>query len=1788
VTITQPAAGLSASTTQINVLCFGNSTGSVDLTVSGGTSPYTYLWNNNATTQDLSSLAAGTYSVTVTDANGCTTTSSVNITEPVAGLSASIVGTNVLCYGNSTGAIDVTTSGGTIPYSYLWDNSATSEDISNLIAGNYSLTITDANNCTYSLSVSITQPTQLIASASSGSILCNGGTTTLTVTAIGGIPSYTNVGTYTVSAGAYTYTVTDANGCSDTAGVVVNQNSGITATASITPISCNGGSNGAIDITPVGGVSPYSYSWSNTLTTEDISGLVSGTYSVEIKDTYGCTGTATFTVNQPAALSATLNTVNVNCFGTSTGMIYLTVSGGTGTKTYLWSTGSTSQNLLNVPAGSYSVTITDANGCTLVKTATITQNPAIVFTSTITPVSCNGFSDGGVAVNVNGGVAPYTYSWTGGGSQSSISNVSSGLYTLSVVDNLGCIKNQTFNVTQPAPLSINIVSVSGAQCSGSSTGSADISVSGGTPSYSYSWSNGATTEDLINVPAGSYTLTVTDSKGCVNNTIVTITTAPSLVATATATPILCNGGTSNITVSATGGTPAYSGTGTFTVTVGTYSYTVTDNVGCTSTVNISVTEPTLLTASVTTQSVTCNGQSNGSATVTPSGGTSPYTYLWTNGSTNASSGSLSAGNYTVSVTDNNGCTISQSVSISQPNGLSISGNPTNPLCHGGSTGSIDISVSGGSLPYSYMWTPNNQTTEDISNLSAGSQTVQVTDANGCTQTSSFTLTAPSPITISASVTPATCGNNDGEIDITVLGGTLPYTYDWSNSSNAEDQTSLVDGTYSVSVTDLNGCIENQTYTVGLTGGSISSISGPVIVCDYIPPGPMSTQLAKYTANTSCGSPTAYQWIIPPSNSTFAIVGPTTTKDLQVQYFAGFSQATFTVNVTFGSVVVTETITASAIPLPPNVSGSVCGSSASNNTYNVIPAYSGVTYNWTVPYGTTILSGQGGPTMVLKFSAYYTGGILEVTADNQCGTSDPTTISLLKSPDKPTSITGTTPFCIGSQIPNGVSFTCTQVPTATYYFWTAPNGASVVSGQLNNTANILFNSNFISGNIAVQAGNQCGTSPMTYLTVSSQTISPSGPISGPTNVCQYLGSGTATYSVAPVSGTGITYAWTPPSGATIISGQGTNSVTMSFATSFVSGNLSLVVGNYCGFSPPTNLGLSLTNIYPVGQISGATNVCTYATQGTVTSYSVAPVPGASTYNWSVPFGATITAGQGTNVIQVTYQSNFVSGVLSVSVASYCGTGTTTNSINVFVVPSNAGNIFGSPCIGIGNVTTFSVNPVSGVTSYNWTVPSGATIQSGQGTNSINVLFGVGFLPGNITVTPVNSCGSGTPSSKPIDILASAPTQIFGQQVVCNLAGTGLTTTYSVSAVPGATSYFWGQVNGMNIISGQNTATITVTFNSTFISGNISCMAVTPCGSSPYTYYTVSKVPLSTNNISGVTNVCQYVGSTSSVTYSTTPISGVSNYIWSVSNPALMQITGGQGTSSLSVKYLSGFTSGSISCQASTGCGNAPANNSINISCPSPINQVGNSSNNNSFKFYGLKVKTPSCKGSKDGEVSWSIEGGVQPIKYILNGENIGNENKINEMIAGHYQLIAVDSKGDSAKTELDVNEPDTLNAKVDLSADLKNIKSQIILNVSGGTPFYEFSINGGRFEILDVNVNGLVEGINSILIKDVNGCENEISVNIGDRSAIKENEILNVYPVPANNEIHVRFNKHNHSDCILQVVSADGKIIYQDKFDNENDIIQSINTSEWPQGTYFVQMIKLDDGSRSVKEIIIQH
>src|SRR5690606_25396859 len=288
-----------------DVSCFGNTTGSITLTVSAGTAPYNFNWSNGATTQNLLNIPAGTYSVTVTDANNCSTfLSAITIQQPAGALAASVSGMqNVNCYGQSTGAINLNVSGGTSPYSYNWSNGAVTQNLSNLSAGSYSVTVTDANNCSTTINAIVVAepPAVLFASV-----------------------------------------------------------------ASTSNVSCNAGANGAIDLNVSGGTSPYSFNWSNGATTEDIAGLSSGSYSVTVTDANGCTYSVSEVITQPSAgLSASVSsTQNVNCFGGNNASVQLTGNGGTSPYSYNWSNGATSQNISSITAGVYTVTVTDANGCT--------------------------------------------------------------------------------------------------------------------------------------------------------------------------------------------------------------------------------------------------------------------------------------------------------------------------------------------------------------------------------------------------------------------------------------------------------------------------------------------------------------------------------------------------------------------------------------------------------------------------------------------------------------------------------------------------------------------------------------------------------------------------------------------------------------------------------------------------------------------------------------------------------------------------------------------------------------------------------------------------------------------------------------------------------------------------------------------------------------------------------------------------------------------------------------------------------------------------------------------------------------------------------------------------------------------------------------------------------------------------------------------------------------------------------------------------------------------------------
>src|SRR5574343_439682 len=504
----------SLSTTKVDVACNGGTTGSINLTVSSGTAPYSYLWSNGSTSEDLSSLPAGTYSVTVTDANGCTGTTTVTITQPSAPLTLSFTQTNVLCFGGSTGAIDLSVSGGTAPYTYSWSNGSVTQDLNSLPAGTYTVNVHDANGltggCAATTSVTITQP-----------------------------------------AAAISLTFTKVN------------------------VLCNGGSTGSIDLSVAGGTAPYTYVWSNGATTEDLSALAAGTYTVVVTDangsTGGCTATTTVTITQPAAaLTVSTTQTNVLCFGASTGAIDLTPAGGTAPYTYLWSNGATTQDLSSIAVGTYTVQVTDANGstgsCAATTTVTITQPAApLSLTSTKVNVLCNGGLTGSINLTPAGGTAPYTFAWSNGTVTEDLIGLAAGTYTVTVTDangsTGGCFATTSVTITQPAaPVTVSTTQTN-VLCFGASTGAINLTVAGGTAPYSYVWSNGAITEDLTTIPAGTYTVTVTDANGsvggCTATTTVTIT-QPAAALTSTKVDILCNGGnTGSINLTPAGGTAPY-------------------------------------------------------------------------------------------------------------------------------------------------------------------------------------------------------------------------------------------------------------------------------------------------------------------------------------------------------------------------------------------------------------------------------------------------------------------------------------------------------------------------------------------------------------------------------------------------------------------------------------------------------------------------------------------------------------------------------------------------------------------------------------------------------------------------------------------------------------------------------------------------------------------------------------------------------------------------------------------------------------------------------------------------------------------------------------------------------------------------------------------------------------------------------------------------------------------------------------------------------------------------------
>ncbi len=839
ITLTEPAV-LAVAGITTNVSCNGGNDGSVDITVSGGTAPYSFVWGHGPTTEDVTALAAGNYSVTVTDANGCATVGNYTVNEPTA-LSVTDAITDVSCNTGTDGAIDITVSGGTGAYTFVWGHGPTTEDVTALAAGNYSVTVTDANGCATVGNYTVNEPTALSVTDAITDVSCNTGTDgAIDITVSGGTGAYTFVwghGPTTedvsgLAAGSYTVTISDANACIANATFNVTEPLPFATNGAVSDVSCNGGNDGAIDLSVSGGTTPYSYAWGHGPTTEDVSGLTAGSYSVIITDANGCTDNTTFNVTEPLLIAINGTVTDVSCNSGNDGAIDITVSGGIAPYSYIWSHGPTSEDVNGLSAGSYTISISDANGCTDNASYNITEPTAISITGTTTDVSCNSGSDGAIDISISGGVAPYSFVWSHGPTSEDVSGLAAGSYTVTVTDVNACTDNMSFNITEPAAIAIN-GAVSDVSCNGTSDGTINISVSGGTAPYSYLWSHGPTTEDVTGLAAGSYSVTITDANACSKNASFNVTEPLTITIAGTTTDVSCNGGANGvIDITVSGGTSPYSyswshGPVTEDVTAlnaGSYTVVVTDANTCSNNMTFNISEPSIITIASTSSDVNCNGIADGTINITASGGTSPYQYSIDGGISFLANGGnfigLTQGNYDIAVRDAASCIqFGLTLTISEPPALDISGSITDVSIAGGNDGAINITVTGGTSPYTYSWS-HGPATEDVSGLTAGTYTITVTDANACSGSETYTINEPSILTLSAVTTPVSCNSgNDGAIDITVSGGVLPYSYTWSTADGsglvpgAEDQSNLTAGTYFITVMDNNGAVISNNYSV---------------------------------------------------------------------------------------------------------------------------------------------------------------------------------------------------------------------------------------------------------------------------------------------------------------------------------------------------------------------------------------------------------------------------------------------------------------------------------------------------------------------------------------------------------------------------------------------------------------------------------------------------------------------------------------------------------------------------------------------------------------------------------------------------------------------------------------------------------------------------------------------------------------------------------------------------------------------------------------------------------------
>ncbi|MCT4582402.1 MAG: gliding motility-associated C-terminal domain-containing protein [Flavobacteriales bacterium] len=1708
-----------------DVTCFGNTDGTINLSITNGQTPYNpIVWTGNTAipngSLNATNLQSGIYAVQVTDGAGCIATISDTINDPLQILIAGTTN-NPNCNNGNDGTIDVSITNGTTPFTYSWTGPAGfidpgTEDLNALTAGQYCITVTDANNCSNTQCFNLSNPTALSITTTSTPTDCNTNTGQLTAAVSGGTPTYnynwanslgTSVGTNAningLGADTYTLTVTDNNGCTSTASETITLANGPTTTlVNANDVLCRGEATGSIVISVSGGTLPYSFDWDNLVGTNDPqnqNNLPAGNYTVTTTDAAGCSDNLLVTINEPLlALTANGVSTNAACNGLNTGAIDLTVTGGTPNYSFLWSNSGNTEDINGLSAGTYSVIVTDNNGCQAFDTTVITAPTALNLVMNSNEATC-GLSNGSIAVNVTGGNPTYNYSWTDvtnsqpgttiGGNTNSVNTLPAGSYQVVVTDNNGCSDSSIVAISNTNGPTVTAL-VTDVLCYGGASGAIDITVSG-TPNFTFNWTGplpftGAITEDIATVEAGTYTVAVTDGNNCITNQVITINgpTAP-IQDNAVVNSLTCyNDSTGGIDLSPSGGTSPYNftwtGPNSFTSNAedinnllsGTYQLQIIDNNGCQYNNNLAVTQPDSIQITATPTLPTC-GVNDGQITVSVTGGTitTDYNYAWIDltsgtaiGSTN-SINSLGAGNYQVTVTDDNGCSNSLIISLSDDNAPPLTINSTDVDCFSNATGAIDLTV-GGTNTYTYDWdidgTGDNDDNEDLNALIAGVYNVIVTDqTTGCIATTSATITEPAPLSLTANTLDLTCFNdNSGSIDVTVTGGTSPYSFDWDNltiPNEPEDQNGLAAGTYSLTVTDNNGCIIADVYNLTQ---------------------PLAIETPAILTHNNCFGQAQGAIDISPNNGTT----PYTYNWTSLPPFAGSVNEDLT-NLTAGTYNLTITdfngcskdtailiIAPTALSLDLTINDANCNTADGSATVNVSggtltsPDYS---YDWQF----------GGGTISTTNSINAVGAgtyLLSVTDDNGCQRDSLISINNINAPIIVVDSIHT-PNCFGDQ--NGGIYVSISGGTAPYSQLWNPNAIS-------NTEDLT---NVVAGNYTLTVTDNVGC----ISTLDTSIVEPSPILTTTTVIDATCDSCNGSAILATTGGIGtINYLWSDNS-------------TNNSIQNLCAGIYPVLVSDDNGCQTTSNVTINNTG-GPTGENVIVNNVsCNGGNDGSIT---ITALGGVAPYTYFWPHN------NSTN----NTQTNLTAGNYSVQMQDINGcirnatiTITEPNAIHAtsFITPATCANSDGAITLNInGGVAPYGINWAGGI---------------GTTANVSNLNSGVY----SVTITDANACSASFNFNLP-DI-AAPEVSLAGTDLSCFGDSSGVIAS-TVSGNTGTITYQWFQSNTLlagetnatinnmpagaytlvvldNTTGCSNQAALTITEPTPITLGLPTIMAascnsvcdgsalVNPLGGTlgySYQWNNGETTQAADSLCPGINSVLITDANNCSIEQTVQTIA-INNLMATTTNTdancgqcdGMTTVTPTGGSGSYSILWADGST-GLTHNNLCAGIHPFEVidNNGCAIQLQTIISNIGGPDGET------INKTDVSCNGGNDGAIIINPTGGTLPYDYlwIPTGQT---SNSINNLEAGTYYLEVTDSNRCTRVVPVEITEPELpiINAVV-TNSNCGNSDGSIALNINGINGPYTLSWNGPNGFVSSLQtLSNLETGIYELTITDNNGC-----------------------------------------------------------------------------------------------------